>query len=1033
MVKKPKKGILVILLIVVGFATAILGTQASEETKFTISSHDDLVRGEEVTFTISGQSVEEFSSLILNIEYDTSVLEFENDYSFHLDSGPMTGLRNDVEGLLNLYVVSGSDAYISMNDGALIDITFKVKEDAKAGSHVISLTAPAESYVKIHGTEQEVLLISTESGTYFVNVPLDSVDIAKKTYNMTKGSSETILVSYSPSDTTVAANYSFVSNDTSIVTVDDNGELTAVGNGSTTITVSAYGSEFTLNVNVTTPITAVNFEKTGTQKVDVGSEITNVATVSPSDTTDDKTITYTSSNPDCATVDEHGTVTGVAPGKTTITATASNGVLNTYEVEVVISLQNVSLESSEFELTRGETKTLNVIYTPTNTTENKTVTWESSDPSIVSVSTSGEITGLKGGKGVTITGTLENGMKVTAKVDVIVPLEDIIVSDSSLEMLPGQEKKVDVTIAPSDTTDDTTVTWSSDNSDVVTVENGVIKAVKSGSTTVHVTVGTITKDISVHVLIPIDTVYPSQDSIAMNKGEETTVSVLVYPEDAEEDRDVTWKSSDTSVVTIDESGKIVALKGGNAIITGTLENGKSVEISVSVVVPLTSITIQSENLVLNRGEEKKIEATKNPSDTTDTNTIVWNSSNPDAVTIQNGVLRAVGPGTSVITASIGEIKDEITVEVLVPVESISLNATNLSLNRGETFDIVATRNPSDTTDQTAITWKSSDTSVATVDQNGHVVAIGSGDATITASIKDVTATLQVHVSVPITNFEAVEENVSVIRGQTTYLETTITPLDTTEDTTITWKSQDEKIATVNEQGVVTGVMGGSTVITGTLKNGMSIEVMVTVKTIEVQDLFFDADEITINIGKTGSQELIINPTDATELDDLTWTSSNEEVATVNEDGVVTALKKGETVITATIKNVTASYKVVVKEVPLESISINKPISSMNVGDQFQLEITKNPSDTTDDVTFTFASSDSSVLMVDENGLVTAVGAGSASITVTASNGVVTTMDVTIEEIVSPETGVASVSSYVIAALISFLGVCFALYKRVKLN
>ena len=56
MVKKPKKGILVILLIVVGFATAILGTQASEETKFTISSHDDLVRGEEVTFTISGQT-----------------------------------------------------------------------------------------------------------------------------------------------------------------------------------------------------------------------------------------------------------------------------------------------------------------------------------------------------------------------------------------------------------------------------------------------------------------------------------------------------------------------------------------------------------------------------------------------------------------------------------------------------------------------------------------------------------------------------------------------------------------------------------------------------------------------------------------------------------------------------------------------------------------------------------------------------------------------------------------------------------------
>ncbi len=124
---------------------------------------------------------------------------------------------------------------------------------------------------------------------------------------------------------------------------------------------------------------------------------------------------------------------------------------------------------------------------------------------------------------------------------------------------------------------------------------------------------------------------------------------------------------------------------------------------------------------------------------------------------------------------------------------------------------------------------------------------------------------------------------------------------------------------------------------------------------------------------------------------------------------------------------------IVKEVPLTSIEITNKPSDLDVGDSFQIEITKNPSDTTDQVTFTYTSSDPNVLLVDENGLVTAVNKGSATITVTASNGLTTTITLTVNEIVNPETGVASVSSYLIATVVSFLGLGFVIYKRVRLN
>lgn len=1035
MVKKLKsKGILVLLLIVAGFASAILGTYASEETKFSISSHDDLERGDEVTFEISGSSVEDFSGLILDISYDPEVLEYKS-VSFMGQYAFIQNVLNEVPGVLNLTMAEASTTdYAHIDDGVFATVTFAVSDTA-SGAYDIGLSLHDEgSYNKMEGINEVLLEGKATGGTYFVNVPLESVDIAKKDYQLVKGTTENILVSYSPADTTEEKKYSFTSNDTNIVTVSEDGTLTAVGNGSTTVDVKAFGKTFTLNVSVVTPITSVEFSKTEkTFTLGVNETLNNPATVKPDDTTDDKKITYSSSNDEVASVSDSGIVTAHKVGSATITAKASNGVLNTYEVNVVVPLKEVSLETSEFELNKGENRTLVVLYDPVDTTEDKKITWESSDPSVVSVSKDGVITALKGGKDVTITGRLTNGMSVVATVDVVVPITDISVDKTSLELLPNQEEEVHVSVTPSDTTDDQTATWVSVNDSIAKVKNGVITAVAPGTTTIKVTVGSITKEISVKVLVPIDQVYPSQSNVTLNKGGSTTLSVLVYPEDAEEDRSVTWKSEDDRIATVDSNGKVTAIAGGSTKIIGTLKNGKTVEVSITVEVPLEKVEIESDNLVMTRGSEKTVKAILTPADTTDTTAVIWESSNSDVATVVDGKIKALGAGVTTITVRVGNFSDSITVEVIVPIESIELNAESLNLNRGEDFDAVSTILPVDTTDKTLVSWTSSNSSVASVDQNGHIVAVGYGDAVITAEVSGHKAEIKVHVEVPITDFVAEETEVNVLRGKSLSLKTTITPFDTSEDTKITWTSSDTKIVTVDEKGVITGIKGGNATITGTLKNGMSVQIKVTVDTILVESLSFKEESVTVLLGQNTSQAVLINPIDATETDEVVWTSSDESVALVDELGNVTGLKAGEAEITVSINKVEASYTVIVKEVPLTSIEITNKPSDLDVGDSFQIEITKNPSDTTDQVTFTYTSSDPNVLLVDENGLVTAVNKGSATITVTASNGLTTTITLTVNEIVNPETGVASVSSYLIATVVSFLGLGFVIYKRVRLN
>ena len=168
-----------------------------------------------------------------------------------------------------------------------------------------------------------------------------------------------------------------------------------------------------------------------------------------------------------------------------------------------------------------------------------------------------------------------------------------------------------------------------------------------------------------------------------------------------------------------------------------------------------------------------------------------------------------------------------TVTVVKPVTSISLNKTSATMKKGETLQLSATVSPSDATDKT-VTYKSSNTSVATVSSSGKVTAKGGGIATITATAGGKSATCKITVNVAQTGIADATGNTNktVYEGGTLKLSVNKVPADATDNYSVTWTSSDNSIVTVSN-GTITGVSVGTATVTAT-SNGWKVTYKITV-------------------------------------------------------------------------------------------------------------------------------------------------------------------------------------------------------------
>lgn len=328
--------------------------------------------------------------------------------------------------------------------------------------------------------------------------------------------------------------------------------------------------------------------------------------------------------------------------------------------QISVSVAGVSLDKTEIVLVEGSSEKLTATVEPTNAT-NKNVTWSSDHEAIATVDQNGTVTARRGGQA-TITVTTADGSKtatctVRVRIQIGEPVQSVGLNKTELALEVGKTGTLEAIVEPSDATNKN-VTWSSSNSEVATVDNGVVTAVSAGEAIITVTTEdggkTATCKVTVNApqTVPVTGVTLDKTSLDLKTGDNTTLTATVNPESAT-NKDVTWISDKPEIAAV-EGGTVTAKAAGTAIIAvTTVDGGKIATCKVTVTpktVPVSGIQVQGAASIY-VGDTTKLTATITP-DGASNKAVTWDSQNKDIATVdQQGNVKALKAGTATITAT----------------------------------------------------------------------------------------------------------------------------------------------------------------------------------------------------------------------------------------------------------------------------------------------------------------------------------------------------------------------------------------------
>ena len=445
----------------------------------------------------------------------------------------------------------------------------------------------------------------------------------------------------------------------------------------------------------------------------------------------------------------------------------------------------------------------------------------------------------------------------------------------------------------------------------LTLDDGA--SLNTGDYTLTVDGGTLTGNVTGKVTYKVTGVSLSKDSLTLDVGGTEDLIATITPETAT-DKNLTWASDAKGVATVDQNGKVNAVAPGTANITVTTQDGShTATCAVTVTQPVTGVTLDPTSLSLFTGDTATLTATVEPENATNKN-VTWSSDKPEVATVDNGKVTAKAAGTATITVTTEDGCKTATciVTVTVPVTGVKLNKETLELFTDGSETLTATVEPGNATNKN-VTWNTSDNTVATVDENGTVTAVGAGEATITVTTEDgsKTATCIVTVTVPVTGVKLNKETLELFTDGSETLTATVEPGNATNKN-VTWSSSEETIAIVDNNGTVTAVGAGEATITATA-GGITATCVVHVRkpaTVEPSgstNLSFttDRNEFTLTAivyGENLSQE----------PNCWEWTVANTDVVSLNDTpnlrcGSVASSRKAFTIKGTGTTTITATY------------------------------------------------------------------------------------------------------------------------------
>ncbi|GEM_PF-2630478 len=378
-----------------------------------------------------------------------------------------------------------------------------------------------------------------------------------------------------------------------------------------------------------------------------------------------------------------------------------------------------------------------------------------------------------------------------------------------------------------------------------------------------------------------------------------------------------FTSSDESVATVDATGRIEAVGAGEAVITTSVSDQVQ-EIRVTSYVPGESIGFEEEEYSMNCGEEMDITAIVEPADAVLFDRIRYKSMNPDVVTVdENGHLIAGEPGKTQIVVNADGLFGHTTINIYQPMTAIEFAGIAddevITLERGEAYAFSINYFPENTTDDRTITYTLSDPEAGTIDEDGLFTATGRGPVTLTATCGAFTDTVELYIKVSLTGIEINHESATLSYPAEDQLTFATIPEDTTAELAVSWTSENEKIVTVDENGLVTAKRGGTVDVVLNV-NGFEKRCTYTV-VVPVTGVYINRTSLGMYTGTAASLGASVIPDFTTEDRGITWTSDNPAIVTVNASGGISALSPGTTVIRATHGKFSAACTVTVTNRP----------------------------------------------------------------------------------------------------------------------
>jgi Bacterial surface proteins containing Ig-like domains len=375
-------------------------------------------------------------------------------------------------------------------------------------------------------------------------------------------------------------------------------------------------------------------------------------------------------------------------------------------------------------------------------------------------------------------------------------------------------------------------------------------------------------------------------------GEKKSILKNLYPSVSSDV--ITWETDNQNIATVDADGRITAVGQGECTVTAIAESGLKSSVSVRCVIPAEKITLDMDARNVYQGKEFNLTASLTPQNSSQK--IRWSSSDPSVASVNSkGKVTGKSFGTAVIIArtSLG-VTAECRVNVIAKAEELVLDVKNLSINCGSVYKLNALIRPSyspETTD--SCTWNTTDESVAVVDEEGNVTAVGPGRCIINCRTSgDLISKCRLQVNLPAESVEINSEKDTLYIGEVLQLKAVITPEKSTDS--LEWSSSDSSVARVTSGGSVKGVSVGTAVITAKVTNGVTNESVTATFEINIlkkaDSVKLSQNSLSLLCGEKNFLTYTLLPDDSN--DTVAWSSTDESVASVRDDGLITAIAPG---------------------------------------------------------------------------------------------------------------------------------------------